>query len=480
MRFTWITLTLIVLLAGAAFAASDGIVEARPGADGAMGLEDCVREAVAGNDLLAAERFRRKELDGQMNQALSTGLPTIDVTGTWMRSRDPSFALDSIFGGGDDSGTIGTSPLDTLLAGFDFLPAPEDIPAQTFWRTSVNLQWTLNPVKILGAVGAAGQGIRRQELVLMQTLHEVEEQVLTAYHGIVLAGEQVSAVEAELANQREFLEIARLRHGMGLASRLDTLQAAVAVANIEPRLRQARQALRTAGSQLNVVMGRDPDSPLSILSGQQVETGVLDDDVVRRLATRRPDVQQAEVMTDLLRQNRRAQKADMRPYFAVNGSYGYVGKAIRDLDDTGHDFWNASVSLNVPLFDGMLTKGLVQQTEASILRTEAERNGLVKAARVEAADLADGLAAAHENLRAAELNVERAEELVETSTMMMRDGLADYLTVLESESGRAQARTNLIQARYDVLTLTAQLKKAIGVSPMLPLSAVDGLVREDS
>jgi len=122
----------------------------------------------------------------------------------------------------------------------------------------------------------------------------------------------------------------------------------------------------------------------------------------------------------------------------------------------------------------------VQQTSASILRTEAERNGLVRQVRVEVLDLVDRLDAARENLLAAELNMDRADELIETSTMMMREGLADYLSVLESEAGRAQARSNLIQARYDVLTLTAQLKKAIGVSPMLPLTAVAGLTSEES
>ena len=484
MKTTWITSAILgaVLLLGLNVASAEpdgGAIAARPGAADALDLDAWVREAVENNDQLAAERFRRKELDGQMSQALSHALPTLDVTGTWNRSRDPSFALDSTFGGGG-SGEIGTSPLDTLLAGFDFLPDPQDIPAQTFWRTSLNLSWTINPIKILGAVGAAGQGINRQELILEQTRFAVEAQVVTAYHGIILAQEQYRAVAAELANQREFLDIVRLRYEMGMVSRLDTLQAAVAVANIEPRLRSARQGVGVAGAQLNALMGRDPESPLSILADQVVELGAVDAKTAVELAERRPDVAQLDVMGDLLRQSRKAQKADMRPYFAVNGSYGYVGKALRDLDDIGHDFWNASVSLNVPLFDGLLTKGLVQETSASILRTEAERNGLVRQVRVEVLDLLDGLNAARENLTAAEMNMERAEELIETSTMMMRDGLVDYLTVLESEAGRAQARSNLIQARYDVLTLTAQLKQAIGVSPMLPLTAVAGLTSEES
>ncbi len=66
------------------------VIEARPGAGPALDLEQCVANALRANDFLAAERMRMDELDGQMDQALSTGLPTLDLVGDWTRSRDPS------------------------------------------------------------------------------------------------------------------------------------------------------------------------------------------------------------------------------------------------------------------------------------------------------------------------------------------------------------------------------------------------------
>lgn len=471
-------LAAMLLTAAAAAAAPNPstTVIARPGTDQVLDLEACLRLARDGNDRIRAEHHRREALDGQMDQALSTGLPTLDAVGTWTRGRDPSFALDESFGGSGEPISTGDPDLDALLNGFDFLPAPEDIPSQTFWRASLNLNWTLNPIKILGAVGAAGQGIRRQELIMDQARFEVERDVMTAYHGIVLADEQVRAAEAELANQAEFLEIARLRFASGQATSLDTLQAAVNMANVEPRVRQARQGLKTAGARLNAELGRDPEAPLTILREQILEHDPLDRAAALALAVRRPDVQQLAVMEDLLRQNRRAQKADARPYFTVNGSYGYVGKNVADLDDAGHDYWSAAVALNVPLFTGMLTRGLVRETEASIRRTAVERQGLLRQVRVEVLDLLDSLDVARRDLAAAELNLDRAEALLDDASMMFRLGRTDYLTVLQAEAGRAQARTNLIQARHDVLTMTASLKTAVGVSPTLPLAALAGLV----
>jgi len=451
------------------------VVVARPGEGTPMTLTECVQRALAANDAVRAERLRRQELDGQMRQALSTGLPTLDAIGLWNRGRDPSFALDSTFGSGGDGGAGGSTFLDTLLAGFDFIPDPEDIPAQTYWRTSLDLNWTVNPLRVLSVVGAAGEAIRSQELAIAGAMHRAEQDAITAFHGIVLAAEQVTAVQARLTNQNEFLEIMRLSHGLELVTALDTLQAAVAVANLEPQLRLAQRRLRTAGAGLNVTMGADPSLPVTIHSEQTIELDPLVRETALALAEQRPEVQQLDALGQLLRQNRRAQKADLWPFLALNGRYGLVGKEVSGLNNPGHDFWSASVVLNVPLFDGLLTRGQMQQTEAAILRTRSERDGLLRRVHMEVLDLLDGVAVARDNLRAAELNMTRADELLDTSTLMLRHGKAEYLTVLESEAGRAQARTHLIQARYDVLTTTASLKRAIGVSPMQSLAAVPGL-----
>ena len=469
----------VATLALGTSALAGDVIEARPGAGEVRDLAGCVEEALANNAALQAERLRRDELSGQKLQALATGLPSLDASGQWLRSRDPSFALDETFGGGGD-GSIGTTPLDTLLAGFDFLPDPEDIPAQTYWRAQLDLHWTLNPLKVLGAVGAAGQSIKRQDLAIESVVHQVEEGVVAGYHGIILADESLAAVEAELANQTEFLEIMRLRYELGTATELDTLQAAVAVANLVPAVHTARKELRNAGARLNAAMGLAPETPLSVRREQVLEMEPIDSDAAVARAVGRPDVGAAELFTAMLEQNRKAQKAEMRPYLTVDGSYGYVGRQIDELDDTGHDFWSAVVAVNVPLFDGLLTKGLVNQTEAQIRRNEVELGGLRRDIRADVLEWIDTLEVARINLHAAELNLARSEDLLETSKLELRLGRTDYLNVLQSEASRSQARSNLIQARYDVLTATASLKRTIGVSPMRPLAAVEGLVEGGS
>jgi outer membrane protein TolC len=461
-------------------------VVARPGGDEVLSLEDCVALALEQNDQVQAERSRRQELDGQMIQALSTGLPTLDATGEWSRGRDPTFALDESFAGGGDEGGFGAL-LDSLFNFFDlpadggsFLPAPEAIPAQTFWRASLDLHWTINPILVIGAVGAADLSIQRQDLAVVEVEHRITEETVIAYHGIILAAEDLAAVEAQITNQEELLEIMKLRHEVGMATELDTLQAAVSVANLRPQWRRARQNLRNAGARLNALMGRTPATPVAIHEEQHVENDPVDRQKALELALQRPDLRQVELFSSMLRRNRQVQKSDMRPYLTIDGSYGWVARQLDELDRKGHDFWRAAVALNVPLFNGLLTRGQVKETEASIRRTENELSGLRRQVEVEVLELGDNLTAAQENLAAARLNLKRSEDLLEQFTLMLRLGKTDYLSVLEAEANRAQARSNLIEARYEVLALTASLKRALGFSPMTPLAALPDLVSAGS
>jgi outer membrane protein TolC len=454
-------------------------VVAIPGSSDVLDLDTCVRAALAGNPDLAAERAGLGSVRGQIYQAVALGLPSLDLVGNWSRSRDPSFALDETFASGNDEAIdppdIGDADFDTFMddffAGFSSfgVPAPEDIPAQSFWRATADVTWDLNPFLVANAVSAARAGVHRQDALIQGAEHRTVTAAMTAYVGILEAAEIVAALDAELAARREFLDISRRRFELDVATALDTLQAAVSLANLEPERRRADQHLRDAGAELNVTLGRDPLVPISVSSEVELERGSLDPEVVTALALRRPDVRALQLEERLHRTNKRATRAEHLPYLSMFGSWGYVAKEFDELGTDGQDAWRASVSLQIPLFDGFVTRGRLKEAEADIQQTIFRREDTERRARMEALSLLGELDAARANLRAAELNMTRAEDALRITTLRYENSKADYLAVLNAQSDRFRARQNLIQARYEVLTGTAGLKEAIGISPLEPL-----------
>jgi outer membrane protein TolC len=296
-------------------------------------------------------------------------------------------------------------------------------------------------VKISGAVGAASLGIDRQEMAILSVQNTTVESTVAAYHSIIRAADSINAVEAQIANQRELLDIMKMRYELGMATRLDTLQAAVSLANLQPQLSIARAALENEGARLNSLMGVAPATPLSIANHQTLELDPLTDRVALEMAQRRPELEVGELFTDILRRNRKAQSSERYPYLTINGAYGYVGKEFDSLFDNGHDSWRASLAVNWTLFDGLLTKGLVAETDAQIRRTEAELTGQRRQVQVEVLELLANVRMAREVLLAVQLNLEQSQEVLEESLLMLELGKTSYLDVLVAEANRARRGT---------------------------------------
>ncbi len=473
--------------APATAAAGTAVVEAIPGAP-PMDLSACISAALENNASLQAERMRRGELKGLKYQALALGLPSVDALGTWSRGRDPSFAFSSVFGGGGGGGrdSAAAFPPDypdwfvDWLGGLSFIPAAEDIAAQTYWRAALNARWQINPALIYNAVGAAGMGIEQEELVIADTEHRTAEEVMRAYYTVVKIGDQLAALDANLAERREFLDVTRRRFQLGFSTPLDTLRAAVSLANLLPLRRTAAQGLRDAGAALNAAMGREPLTPIAVFAQQPVEDERIDADLAERAVDRRPDLRALAMMIEIQRKNRGATKADSRPSLSADASYGYVTSEFDQLTDKGHDYWSASLSLTVPLFDGLQTRGRVQEVESAIRRLEHQYDHARRQARLEVLSLQGALAAARENLVAARLNLQASEEAQQQVNLRYELGKADYLSVLDVQAAWLTARGNYINARNEVLTLTASLKRALGYAPTRPLAEIKATLEPES
>jgi outer membrane protein len=140
--------------------------------------------------------------------------------------------------------------------------------------------------------------------------------------------------------------------------------------------------------------------------------------------------------------------------------------------DQGHDYWAAGVGVTIPIFDGFLTKGRVKESDAAIRRTQYEISGLQRLAEQEVRGAVGELRIARENLEIAVLNRDQAEKALGQTNRRYELGKSGYLDVLNAQAARFTARSNLIQAYYDVLVGTAKLKRTMGLNPTEPLSVV--------
>jgi len=422
-----------------------------------IGLREVVDAALENNAQMQKVRLRDEELRGQKWRARSTGLPTVDLLGRWNRTLDPSPVLD-----------IPSDLPPDQIGGF----IDQFGRAQTFWRANVTGQWEVNPFLVYNAIGGVKVAEDQYTADVERSEHQLVEEAVRVFHEIALHQERLDALDAEIEQRTEFLDVTRRRFELELVTPLDTLQAAVALANVAPVRRRVAKELFNAAARLNNVMGRDAGDPLTIRTESDVERVEIDPAAATRNALRRPDIRSLELQVEFLQKQRGVYRADARPYVSAFGNYGWVARTAQDVIEGQTDFWDVTVSVTVPLFNGFETRGRVIETNALILQTEKDLVSAQQDAKVEVATTLEELAAAWENWDAARLNLEAAESARSQTARRYELGRADYLDFLNAQTENLAARSQTIEARYDVLVQTAALKRVLGFDPMLPLSRV--------
>jgi cobalt-zinc-cadmium efflux system outer membrane protein len=120
------------------------------------------------------------------------------------------------------------------------------------------------PWKLAFRLLSARRQVREQKLELLNTLWGFRNDVRRAYQEVVIAQETYDALSAlaDLANR--LLNVSQKLYKAGSVAGLDVLKAQLAASQAEVDRDQGEARVALAKQQLNLIMGRGPDSTLSI------------------------------------------------------------------------------------------------------------------------------------------------------------------------------------------------------------------------
>jgi outer membrane protein TolC len=303
-----------------------------------------------------------------------------------------------------------------------------------------------------------------------------------SYAVVLVQREILAAADESLSLARKFLGDVRSRRDAGQATDFDVLQASVRVRNAEAGEVRARTAVRVATAELLRRLGLDQGTDVELtddLSG-------MADDLAREVSTTRRlgdyvttalgaehgdvrgqgarlDLQAADLVVDLQSIAESVSTAGRRPSVALRASS--IGSGLHGFFDEGFDFsWQAGVSLQVPVFDGLAASGKRAQALAQLAQAELARDSLARDIELDVRSAFWRLESAREFLASASENVTQAREAVRQAEARYRNGLIAELTLDEARVALAQALTNDAQARFELYRSMLDLQRASGLT----------------
>lgn len=413
---------------------------------------EAVAEALRSNPSVRRAHEDLRALEGRKREAIADALPSLTLVGTALRYRDPSFL---------------NSP------GFDSFPAElrdllTVVPANLY-EGSAQLHQTLFTFRIGSAIRAAHHGLAMGREQTRQAEQAVALATVQAYNAYLLTLERVGVAEKTQRQKEEHLAMARIRRQAGVATDLDVLRSEVDLENQRAQLLSARSQADVAQGALNAVMLRPIDAPIEPADTlAYLPFDVSLEEVVEEALASRPEVKASAQMEKAYEQLVGVTRADALPRLDFDATWGYSVRQLQNFGKSDFTRWNASVSLTVPVFDGLRTAGRVAQAKAEVRKIGQDRLALLTQVRLEAKQGLDRLRVARSILEAAELNATQAQRVLDMTEANYKHGAATTLDVHDAQAALVLAESIRLGALHEHANARATLRYVMGRDPLDP------------
>jgi multidrug efflux system outer membrane protein len=345
-------------------------------------------------------------------------------------------------------------------------PGISDEPVTTStYRAGFDAFWEIDVFgRVRSAVRAAAATAEGFEATLEDVRVSVAAEVGRNYFELRGLQQQIAVTERSLANQQETLRLTRVRRDAGFGEEQDVASAAARVSAIDASLPPIRAALSAREHRLAVLIGVRPGELAADLTPRTypplAKALPLGDPA--SLLRRRPDVRAAERRLAAANAREGVAAAELYPRITVTGFLGLLA-GRGNLFGTGDSrAWAVTPALSWAGFDLGSAKARLRGANAAteeslaafeqsvLLALEETENALVayRAQQQRLVNLADQ---ARESTRAA--NIARTR---------YREGLADFLQLLDAERTQLQAEDAVAQAEAGVFTSVVAVYKSLG------------------
>ena len=277
--------------------------------------------------------------------------------------------------------------------------------------------------------------------------------------------ERIALAEATVQSRHDGLRIARRRLDAGVTSALDFRQAETLLTQAETELAGLRLTKAQSDNIAEHSDRRADRRPAArrLPLAKQAGTQALAAGLPSELLTTRPDIVAGEERLRAARANIGAARAAFFPSISLTGTYGYASTELDNLvGDDGTDLEFRSVDQPADL----RFRPAPRQSRSSPKRASTSRSPTyertIQTAFQEVANALAGRRYLAEQVAAQERATQAQRRLAELARTRYREGVVDYLEVLDAERNWFAAEQALLQIRRTEAANLVTLYVALG------------------
>lgn len=446
-------------------------------------IETAVRTAIRQNRDVQTARLALQEANERVDEAWSSVYPKVDFNASYTRNVSPTLTF------------LPKAFIDPTAGPDEYIGV--QFGADNQWNSTVSLEQPLFSAAAFIGVGAAGRYQRLQREMVRGVTQGVVTRVRVAYYGLLLQQEQHRLTENSVRRVRESLKETQAMNKAGLASDYDVLRLEVQLANLEPNLKRAENAVHQAQRQLSLELDLSDGQAVQVegtLASMNLDSIDANDPANREVLAftgfggvhvaevdravdlaedLRSDLRQLALTESLRKTEMRLEQVEYLPRITFFGNY-----IISAQDNGNPNFFakgdgqraygrNIGVRVSLPIFSGFKRDARIDQKRSALRQAQTQTRLAMDQARNQVQNLVESSDEALDRARAQKLAVQQAQRGFDIASAQYREGLSSQLELTDAEVALRQSEFNYAQAVYDFLVSRARLDEATGQVPMV-------------
>lgn len=284
---------------------------------------------------------------------------------------------------------------------------------------------------------------------------------------------RLAIAEANLANQRETLQITRWRQQAGLLTVLDAEQARAATEQTRALLPPLQTSVRQADNALVALVGGHENTELTIQYRKAQEANFPSNFLPQASATdtlalpaqtllHRPSVVAARHQVDAARARYEQASVAGLPSVKLSGSLGLSAATLGSLGSGAAMLRAVLASINLPLLDGGAISAQTRAQRAAWQQAHQIYKAAVLTTLQEVEDQLAALQGDRERLLRLAAAADAASQAAALARQRYDSGLADFQTVLETQRNRLTTQDGVATAQAAIGATQVRLFRALG------------------
>ena len=275
--------------------------------------------------------------------------------------------------------------------------------------------------------------------------------------------EQLQIAERTLKARQTSYDLVKQRFDAGISNALDVRQSETLVQSASATVLALRRQHAQSMNALGLLVGSGGKLPeQQALLSEQAITADISAGLTSDLLEQRPDIRAAEQVLRANQANIAAARAAFFPRISLTAGVGLASSSLSNLFDGGAGVWNFTPALTLPIFDNGRNQANLDLATVRTNIAVANYEKTIQVAFREVADALDARATLASEITAQQAMRDAQAARLELAQVRYKNGVANYLDVLDAERELYSAEQMLLSTRLLRLTNAVDLYRSLG------------------